>query len=77
MIILSKAQYNVCKRLVRTGKGDKELARDLGLAIQTIKMHLGDSRTAIERQTGIKAGNRTQLVLALLEEGYRYSMSKG
>lgn len=70
MIILSKAQYNVCKPLVETGNGDVLLASELGLAVPTIKMHLGDARIAIERQTGKKIDNRTQLVLMLLREGF-------
>lgn len=77
MIILSKAQYSVCKPLVATGNGDKELARELGLSIPTIKMHLGYARVAIERQTGIRVSNRTQLVLALLREGYEQAKPKG
>lgn len=77
MIILSKAQYSVCKPLVETGKGDKELARELDLSIPTVKMHLGDARTAVECQTGIRVSNRTQLVLALLREGYEQAKPKG
>lgn len=70
MIILSKAQYNVCKSLVETGNGDVLLAKELCLSIPTIKMHLGYARIATERQTGKKIDNRTQLVLALLREGF-------
>lgn len=76
MIILTKAQYNVCKPLVETGKGDKELSSELGLAIPTIKMHLGDARFSIERQTGKKIENRTQLVLILLREGFKCNQNE-
>lgn len=76
MIILSKAQYNVCKPLVETGNSDKELARELGLSIPTIKMHIGDARIATERQTGKKIDNRTQLVLALLREGFKCNQNE-
>lgn len=77
MITLTKAQYSVCKSLVATGNGDKELAREFGLSIPTIKMCLGDARTTVERQTGVKVSNRTQLVLALLREGFKQSKPKG
>lgn len=76
MIILTKAQYNVCKPLVETGNSDALLAEELGLSIPTIKMHLGDARISIERQIGRKIDNRTQLVLILLREGFKCNQNE-
>ena len=58
-IRLRPAQADVARELVRDGAGNKQIARRLGLSVETVKSHL----QAVYAATGYR--DRTSLVLAI------------
>ena len=59
----SPAEMKVLTALMKTGGSDKELARELGISLSTIKVHM----SALLRKSG--TDKRVKLVLWAIREG--------
>ena len=60
---LRPAEMKVLTALVRTGGANKELARELGISLSSVKVHM----SALRREIG--TDNRVKMVLWALREG--------
>lgn len=66
MIKLTKQQQKIANILITTGESDKYIASELGISVQTVKLHFSNMRTKMSVATGKPIKNRVQLVLELM-----------
>lgn len=59
----TKKQLKVIGLLVSTGAGNKEIAKELHISEATVKQHITKITRAVEKASGAKHCNRTQVVL--------------
>lgn len=67
--MLTKKMSQVLDILVKTGASNRDIAKKLHIAENTVKMHITRLTREAERLAGAKHFNRTQVVLYFLKNG--------
>lgn len=67
--MLPKRMAQVLDILVKTGASNREIAKQMNISANTVKMHITKLTRKAERLAGKKHFNRTQVVLFFLKNG--------